>query len=166
MEPERSPASAHFSITSDDTAVGQPSPQSSPRVGGPGERRVSSATTRAIQPVSNDNGDHKNLPADPAPGWPHLAQLMAEIPEFAAFPRFKDLNTKNLLYYQAELKNLREQLHDQEHTSPEKYAQRADVLMKHEETEHYKLIIKLRTLLAEYSKLHSSFLLIQVLELT
>jgi len=45
-------------------------------------------------------------------GWHALAQLMANTPDFAAFPRFRDLNIKSLLYYQAELTKLREELHE------------------------------------------------------
>jgi len=43
-------------------------------------------------------------------GWPHLAKIMSDVPEFAAFSRFRELNVRNLLYYQAELKVLEEQI--------------------------------------------------------
>jgi hypothetical protein len=36
---------------------------------------------------------------------------MANTPDFATFARFRDLNVKSLLYYQAELTSLRQQLH-------------------------------------------------------
>ena len=36
-------------------------------------------------------------------GWPLLARLMDKNPEFEAFARFRELNVKNLLYYQVEL---------------------------------------------------------------
>lgn len=36
-------------------------------------------------------------------GWPSLAKEMAEVPEFEAFSRFRELNIKNLLYYQVEI---------------------------------------------------------------
>jgi hypothetical protein len=39
---------------------------------------------------------------------------MATHPEYASFQRFRDLNVKNLLYYQAELDDLRHQLHKTE----------------------------------------------------
>jgi len=50
----------------------------------------------------------------PVHGWPALAQLMANTPDFATFARFRDLNVKSLLYYQAELTSLRAQLHHTE----------------------------------------------------
>jgi hypothetical protein len=36
-------------------------------------------------------------------GWPLLARLMEKNPEFEGFTRFRELNVKNLLYYQVEL---------------------------------------------------------------
>ncbi|KAH7011101.1 hypothetical protein EDB80DRAFT_384078 [Ilyonectria destructans] len=36
-------------------------------------------------------------------GWPSLAKEMAQVPEFEAFSRFRELNIKNLLYYQVEI---------------------------------------------------------------
>ena len=50
----------------------------------------------------------------PLHGWPQVAHLMATHPEYASFQRFRDLNVKNLLYYQAELDDLRHQLHETE----------------------------------------------------
>ncbi len=47
----------------------------------------------------------------PVPGWPTLAKVMAQTPDFEAFASFKDLSIKSLLYYQAELIYLREELH-------------------------------------------------------
>ena len=47
----------------------------------------------------------------PLHGWPELAQLMAQNADLQAFPAFTDLNVKILLYYQAELTDLREELH-------------------------------------------------------
>lgn len=48
------------------------------------------------------------------PGWPTAAKLIAETPDFQAFPSFTDLNIKSLLYYQAELVSLRELLQEAE----------------------------------------------------
>ncbi|PVH69929.1 hypothetical protein DL98DRAFT_369384, partial [Cadophora sp. DSE1049] len=50
----------------------------------------------------------------PVPGWPTLARVMAETPDFEAFASFKDLGVKSLLLYQAELIFLRKALHKQE----------------------------------------------------
>jgi len=50
----------------------------------------------------------------PLHGWPQVAHLMATHPEYASFQRFRDLNVKNLLYYQAELDDLRRRLHKTE----------------------------------------------------
>ncbi|KAI0434246.1 hypothetical protein F5Y09DRAFT_297000 [Xylaria sp. FL1042] len=39
-------------------------------------------------------------------GWPRLAQMLAETPELESFRRFRELNVKTLLYYQAEIAEL------------------------------------------------------------
>ncbi len=84
---------------------------------------------------------------------------MAKTPDFAAFSRFRDLNIKSLLYYQAQLTNLKKKLHELEYEdarskdkSKEKFASRADFLMTSEDSEQFKLITKIRLLLKEYSK--------------
>jgi hypothetical protein len=51
----------------------------------------------------------------PVPGWPLLAKVMGDNPAFKVFPTFSDLNMKSLLYYQAELVSLREELHSAEY---------------------------------------------------
>jgi len=43
-------------------------------------------------------------------GWPKLAQELAQAPSVEAFPRFRELNVKSLLYYQVELSKLEQQL--------------------------------------------------------
>ena len=43
-------------------------------------------------------------------GWPALAQAMARVPVIESFRRFRELNIKNLLYYQAELAEMEEEL--------------------------------------------------------
>ena len=103
---------------------------------------------------------------NPVPGWPRLAHLMAELPEFASFSRFRHLNVKSLLYYQAELTRLQNQLHQQEwrdfrdeNRELALYAKRADVLVQAEYFENahekvqWELIKKIRLTLKEYSKL-------------
>lgn len=44
-------------------------------------------------------------------GWPAVAELISKHPEFEAFPAFRELNVKSLLYYKAELVELQEELH-------------------------------------------------------
>jgi hypothetical protein len=44
-------------------------------------------------------------------GWPALAKVFEKNPSWEAFPAFRDLNIKSLLYYQCELTGLREELH-------------------------------------------------------
>lgn len=46
----------------------------------------------------------------PLHGWPALAKEMERYPDFEAFPTFRDLNIKSLLYYQAELDDFRHRL--------------------------------------------------------
>jgi len=47
----------------------------------------------------------------PCHGWPQLVHDMVENPGFESFQSFRDLNIKSLLYYQAELDQLRKDLH-------------------------------------------------------
>ncbi|CCD54256.1 hypothetical protein BofuT4_P129560.1 [Botrytis cinerea T4] len=51
----------------------------------------------------------------PLPGWPLVSKLIAQYPDLEAFKAFRDLNIKSLLYYQAELENLRKKLHKAEY---------------------------------------------------
>ncbi|KAE9378488.1 hypothetical protein N431DRAFT_501113 [Stipitochalara longipes BDJ] len=50
----------------------------------------------------------------PCHGWPELANVICKQPGFEAFPSYKDLHIKSLLYYQAELDGIRRELHEQE----------------------------------------------------
>ncbi|KAI0410202.1 hypothetical protein F5X98DRAFT_387608 [Xylaria grammica] len=47
-------------------------------------------------------------------GWPRLAQMLAESPKFESFRRFRELNVKTLLYYQAEIAELEKDLMEAE----------------------------------------------------
>lgn len=93
--------------------------------------------------------DHSDISvASPRYGWPHLAEKMAQIPEFAAFPRFGDLNTRNLLYYQVQLKLLRRKiLREEENVSADRY----DFLVEDGNSEYHRLLMELRSLLRDYS---------------
>jgi hypothetical protein len=78
---------------------------------------LSQASTKfEPRPTTNENNpDSPDNPANdvnrPVPGWPTLAKVMAQTPDFEAFASFKDLSIKSLLYYQAELIYLRKSLH-------------------------------------------------------
>jgi hypothetical protein len=50
----------------------------------------------------------------PCHGWPQLATVIADNAGFESFQTFRDLNIKSLLYYQAELVQLRKELHNLE----------------------------------------------------
>lgn len=56
--------------------------------------------------------DPKDDLSRPLHGWPELAKTIEKYPDFEAFPRFRDLNIKSLLYYQCQLSQLREELHE------------------------------------------------------
>jgi hypothetical protein len=51
---------------------------------------------------------------DPLRGWPIVTKVIVENPGLEAFPSFRDLNIKSLLYYQGELDQLRTELQKQE----------------------------------------------------
>lgn len=75
---------------------------------------------------------------------------MSQVPEFAAFPRFRELNIKNLLYYQAEIELLRQKIEKEEEE------QTLDVtcyinIVKDGDSEYHGLLFKLRNLLHAYS---------------
>lgn len=85
-------------------------------------------------------------------GWPLLAEVMSDVPEYAAFRRFRDLNAKNLLYYQAQLSSLREDIsREEEQVALENDLKQYDVLTKKTNGNYHKLMMDLRQLLREYS---------------
>jgi hypothetical protein len=101
---------------------------------------------------------------NPVQGWPHVAKTMADNPDLASFSRFRDLNIKSLLYYQAELTHLRKELHRQEWVDNrtgdgemQKYANRVDCLISSKyESEHrqWDLVQEIRIALKNYSRLN------------
>jgi hypothetical protein len=116
---------------------------------------------------AQETDDYDGYPDEPVKGWPQVAKLMAETPDFACFPRFPDLNIKSLLYYQVELTCLRKELHQIEwddrrngEGDVREYATRADYLIDpfdlddESNKKQWKLIRRIRVLLKEYSKLH------------
>jgi len=116
-----------------------------------------------------DDGVEENDPEDdlerPVSGWPKVALLMAQTPDFASFSRFRDLNIKSLLYYQSELTSIRKSLHKQEwkdyrlgaEDEKHEYCNRADYLVNSKESggepsKQWALVLKMRSVLKEYSE--------------
>ncbi|KAK0703019.1 hypothetical protein B0T26DRAFT_756609 [Lasiosphaeria miniovina] len=108
-------------------------------------------------------------------GWPRLAELMAMNPGLESFARFRELNIKNLLYYQVELARLSKDLEEAEEAdyvrqqpqaegSPdERYAKFAENLTDlldsadpadadDEDAKQVNLVVKMRRLLKEYNE--------------
>ncbi|KAJ4360925.1 uncharacterized protein N0V89_001494 [Didymosphaeria variabile] len=120
----------------------------------------------SLDTISSDSDEDEDeipsaegkLPEDAVQGWPQLAQLMADTPDFAAFPRFRDLNVKSLLYYQVELSSLRKKLQklehaDKAHSERKKYALYADTLVNEANaSEQLETVRMIRTVLKEYNK--------------
>jgi hypothetical protein len=120
------------------------------------------STNNTDSPYAQDTEDVEEDLDVPVPGWPHVATLMAKTPDFASFSRFRDLNIKSLLYYQAELTKLRKKLHKQEwedyrrgDNKARNYAERADYLInskKKDGHKQWKLVKEIRIILKEYSE--------------
>lgn len=118
-------------------------------------------------PTPQDNKlEPENDLEQPLHGWPELSKLIADNPGFEAFPVFRELHIKSLLYYQAELDDLRTQLHRLEWKDHrdhrrfdrcEELSERVDVLLRCRDKEEKKaqmqinLITKIRKVLKEYS---------------
>jgi len=136
-------------------------------------------TTLAVSSSSDDRADvyshvenmsTKDKNAPPPTGWPRLAQKMVEKPELESFFRFRELNVKNLLYYQVEIAELEADLRAAEiadwkmHSSgkrEEAFARGAYLMQRaqdeidtpYEERRQFQLILKIRGRLKEYSKI-------------
>jgi len=94
-----------------------------------------------------------------------VARLLEERPDLESFPRFRELNMRNLLYYQAELDDLKGRLkeqelkdwNDQRGLGGNNYSQCAiDLIESHlEEAEkdrdQWELVLRIRKLLMEYN---------------
>jgi len=106
-------------------------------------------------------------------GWPLLAHMMSETPELESFSLFRQLQVKNLLYYQVELAELEAELREVEKEDGEKqtsgkraasytiFAHRMidskdEADLNPEERKQGKLVSRLRQLLREYSKIKRS----------
>jgi hypothetical protein len=138
------------------TAVNSPATSQFP----PGAQTADTqtATSSETSSSSDDDDDEADVSPDSIQGWPQLAQLMAQTPDLAAFPRFRDLQVKSLLYYQCELQVLRRKLHLLEYKDSadnKEYNKCADGLMKHgNESEQFRLIEQIRVVLKKYSTFH------------
>lgn len=122
---------------------------------------VESSYIRTRNPIPGISPNDVNTPI---PGWPALAGGVANQPALEAFPSFKDLNVKSLLYYQAELVLLRKQLHKEEYEdyfqgkgSQAYIAKDLNYLVKgvrlrDEKPKQWELIEQIRTVLDKYSK--------------
>jgi len=102
---------------------------------------------------------------DGASGWPQIAKFIAETPPFESYSRFRELNVKNLLYYQVELSVLREDLtilenrdRDRRESDAGKFAKHADNLVlsaeicpRPKDKEQWKQVLKIRRLLKQYN---------------
>lgn len=119
--------------------------------------RTQDVASVSLSDSSDDDSDaeSEDLPEDSIQGWPQLAQLMSKTPDLAAFPRFRDLQVKSLLYYQCELNTLREKLHKLEYTDKKEdksYNEYADELIRDRETsDQFKKIEEIRVVLKKYS---------------
>ena len=139
-----------------------PSPRA--RLGEHGEPRAPSDTTGTEHHASIGGGSIADSSSYDSPqpsnnyGWPHLAQKIREVPEFAAFPRFRQLNFKNLLCYQAELELLHRQIETAELEDCNKEGAKRkfdirfyDSIVEEGNSEYHKLLLELRIGLREYS---------------
>lgn len=147
------PASPTSASQTDETVIGTPT-SPLPFTTGPWDE---------IQDPSKDLNN-------PLPGWPLVSKLIAQYPDLEAFKAFRDLNIKSLLYYQAELENLRKKLHQAEYnehrqgeqegiTKASMMAMNLDYYLIHArmddskcKSKQVKIMKQIRVVLKEYSK--------------
>jgi hypothetical protein len=109
-----------------------------------------------------------DMPTDSQPhGYDRLASLMAFLPEAAIFRRFATLNAKNLLYFQAELSFLEEQLEEAEKADAQSSSQnrrqysREWFKLSHAEDHQdgdprqWAIFLRIRRVLGEFSRSNS-----------
>jgi hypothetical protein len=153
-----SPRFSTSSGRSGDATVVDPNslPPSPIKITGCGERRASSdnvskpATTGTRSySASHASSKEQHFPQERY-GWPKLAEKMAKVPEFAAFSRFSDLNVRNLLYYQAQIKSLRTKILKTEEVQ-DRDMDRYDALVDEGDSDYHMLLMELRGLLRDYS---------------
>ncbi|ORY09025.1 hypothetical protein BCR34DRAFT_603173 [Clohesyomyces aquaticus] len=154
-QPEHESLSTQSSDVSDTaTAVNSPvTPQFPPCTLQPSPNSSSHSLS------SDDAADSQDEAApaqndDPLQGWPQLALLMSKTPDLAAFPRFRDLNVKSLLYYQCQLTILREKLQELEKSDAREgkdWAQYADDLVESGSAQ-FQTMEEIRKVLKKYNK--------------
>jgi len=128
-------------------------------------RQVSSAAS----PAASETVAEQRQLLKKVLGWPRLAELMAMKPGLESFSRFRELNVKNLLYYQVQLAALEEDLEEAEKKDygeqhrKEKYAKYADNMIESGDDDpgagaggrqdrQVDIVMKIRRLLKEYSE--------------
>lgn len=112
--------------------------------------------SNVLQPTNECQLQQHDVPA----GYPKLAERMGLIPEIAIFRRFGFLNQLNILYMQAELKDLEEKLEEiqrrdgQSNGEERRYARDFYFLKESNEDagEQLELVMKIREKLEKYSK--------------
>ncbi|EPE35222.1 hypothetical protein GLAREA_10919 [Glarea lozoyensis ATCC 20868] len=110
----------------------------------------------------SDPDNFEDEPKNPVPGWPQVAELMSNVPDFACFNRFSNFQIKSLLYYQAELEILKAELREEELEDyrrgagdAQKYAKRADWLVQSKYQENHRqwdVVVRMRAVLKEYNE--------------
>jgi hypothetical protein len=146
--------------------------QSSPTVVSP-----PSPTTPIIEETPNPYAKGPDAADDldnPLHGWPLITKVIVDYPDFESFQSFKDLHIKSLLYYQAELEELRKELHKLEYDDSRTGEQRglacASLWATNLESflacegeknpkcrRQWDLVKRIRVVLKEYSTLETSF---------
>jgi hypothetical protein len=155
----RSEASHSLSFSTETTLV-----SNFPSTVAGGESGLSEAALRALARVQKKDSLQK--------GWPHLAQIIAKKPHVESFCRFRELNVKNLLYYQVEIAEMEAELRNVELEDAGKcgdgqkegtYATEANTMLllkpedrrnsSPEERRQRDLVLEIRKRLREYSKM-------------
>ncbi|KAF1962753.1 hypothetical protein CC80DRAFT_541911 [Byssothecium circinans] len=114
----RSPTSSRSSGSSHSaTMVNLNSTETTPQIPHQPAASITASSSASIATSSSssahtadDDASYSPYELKPVDGWPKLAQVMAKTPDFAAFPRFRELNVKSLLYYQVQLTVLQKEL--------------------------------------------------------
>jgi len=123
----------------------------------PGDESTVELSSDAKRRLAILNGDFS-----PEKGWPCLAHIMAQKPHLESFCRFRELNVKNLLYYQVEIAEMETKLRFVEINDAAKkrtYANEANTMFllpensSREEIEQRDLVLEIRKRLREYSKM-------------
>ncbi|KAH6614803.1 hypothetical protein C7974DRAFT_417018 [Boeremia exigua] len=147
--------------SSETTAIDFDSPRPSPTMAENFEQRRDSCGPQSSLPRSTAQSSVSTLPrslSEPYQpkdrhGWPRLADIMAEVPSFAAFPRFRDLNMRNLLFFKVQLDILREdilKMEDEQLIDMERY----DTIVRGDNPEDQRyqhMLLELRELLKSYN---------------